>query len=193
LSGKREFCATPPFAYEPTKDKIKTLHDDLISTGKGLVFANLLIGNDFTPSNFYETSITELHRKQPEVRCRSLIEKVIDKFVESPVLDTLNDAEKHFTLQLQITKEKAQNIEKQTFGQSFSEQWFIEREKRLTASNFGFVINRRKKIYPKSILKKQFSKQKFTSAACEWGISSEKLALKAQGQNGLGWGPALMA
>ena len=41
-------------------------------------------------------------------------------------------------------------------GQSTDNSWFIEQKKRLTASNFGSVINRRKLIEPKSILKVLF-------------------------------------
>ena len=70
-----------------------------------------------------------------------------------------------------------QRIELQTVGQSCNRQWFTERRKRLTASNFGAVINRRQNVHPTSLLKRLFSDSKFSSAACDWGSQNEKNAL----------------
>ena len=57
---------------------------------------------------------------------------------------------------LRIYSETTRRIEEKTLGQSTDNSWFIEQKKRLTASNFGSVINRRKLIEPKSILKVLF-------------------------------------
>ena len=43
-------------------------------------------------------------------------------------------------------------IEDETRGQSSCQIWFHERSKRIIASMFGRVLNRREKIFPKSII-----------------------------------------
>ena len=53
----------------------------------------------------------------------------------------------------------------------------MERKKTLAASNFGPVINLRKHIQPKFVLKRILTKEKFKIAACDWGIQNEKNAL----------------
>ena len=45
-------------------------------------------------------------------------------------------------------------VERNTRGQASCEQWYVERNKRLTASNFGGVIRRRESVYLKSLLDK---------------------------------------
>ena len=45
-------------------------------------------------------------------------------------------------------------LERNTRGQSDCALWFEERRYRLTASNFGSVIKRKKSIFPKSHLQK---------------------------------------
>ena len=52
-------------------------------------------------------------------------------------------------------------IEKGTMGKSSNKEWFIQRQKRLTASNFGSVIKRKVDIVPTSILKKYLEGNKF--------------------------------
>ena len=52
------------FAFEPSESKIKKLHDDLVLSGKGLVFAELLSGNNFKPSFIYDTSISDIKNKK---------------------------------------------------------------------------------------------------------------------------------
>ena len=45
-------------------------------------------------------------------------------------------------------------VERNTRGQASCERWYVERNMRFTASNFGGVNRRRKSIYPKSLLDK---------------------------------------
>jgi hypothetical protein len=75
-----------------------------------------------------------------------------------------------------VSKEEVKIIEKETMGQSSSKKWFIERQKRLTSSNFGFVIKRRMHIYPKSILKKVLGHERLSTPACHWGLENEQVA-----------------
>ena len=43
-------------------------------------------------------------------------------------------------------------VERSTRGQASCERWYVERNMRLTGSNIGGVIKRRKSISPKSLL-----------------------------------------
>ena len=61
--------------------------------------------------------------------------------------------------------------------QSESKAWHSERKKRITASNFGRIMNRRKNMYPNSIIKQLLTPSNFTSVACQWGKENEKVAL----------------
>ena len=63
VSGSR-YCATPLFAFEPSERKIKKLHDDLVLSGKGLVFAELLSGNNSKLSLIYNTQSVTLKIKK---------------------------------------------------------------------------------------------------------------------------------
>ena len=80
---------------------------------------------------------------------------------------------------LYATKQQLNNIEMNTRGQSKSSLWFEERRIRLTASNFGLVMNRRESIFPKSILHKQFNKRLSAKspAPCAWGKDNEEIAI----------------
>ena len=51
---------------------------------------------------------------------------------------------------LYTTKQQMVELEHNTRGQSDCALWFEERRSRLTASNFGSVIKRKKSIFPKS-------------------------------------------
>ena len=66
-------------------------------------------------------------------------------------------------------------IERNTRGQASCEQWYVERNMKLTASNFGGVIKRRKSIYPKSLLDKILESRanKKRLAPCIWGKENE--------------------
>ncbi len=60
--------------------------------------------------------------------------------------------------------------EKNTRKQSSSDRLFVERGKRLTSSNFGAVVKRRKGMYPKTLIKKvQQSKHFNCPKPCQWG------------------------
>ena len=80
-----------------------------------------------------------------------------------------------------MTQEKIFEIEKNTRDQSSSDQWYDERKKRLTASNFGAVIKRKKSIYPKSLLEKIQNPPRRSNppTPCKWGMDKEENAIKA--------------
>lgn len=74
-----------------------------------------------------------------------------------------------------ITKTEAITIEKETRKQSNSTAWFQHRENRITASNFGAVMLRKKDINDK-FLKNTFKRKQFTSLATSYGTSNETIA-----------------
>ncbi len=51
---------------------------------------------------------------------------------------------------LKVTHEDILEIERNSMEQSDSYVWYSERRKRVTASNFGSIIKRKKKIQPTS-------------------------------------------
>ncbi|XP_076106234.1 uncharacterized protein LOC143074906 [Mytilus galloprovincialis] len=74
-----------------------------------------------------------------------------------------------------ITKTEAITIEKETRKQSNSTAWFQHRENRITASNFGAVMLRKKDINDK-FLKNTFKRKQFTSLETSYGTSNETIA-----------------
>ena len=155
------------FAIEPSESKIKNLHDDLVLSGEGLVFAELLSGNNFKPSFIYDTSISDFKNKKgtenlQNKNARTTITRMFDNFSSNDCCYHIEDDgnRKFFEKFLRMDLETAPKIEEKTLGQSTNDSWFTERKKRLTASNFGSVINRREHIQPKSILKIIFTKEK---------------------------------
>ena len=157
VTGKRNFCATPMFAKQPESAKIKKLSDDLLSSGQDCVFANLLKANSYKPCFFFTTSIDQSEKQDIPISITQLSQSlsidIIMGFSDSPAIHKSNSGQ----------------IERSTVSQAATPKWFEERKKRLTASNFGSVLNRRKNIYPASLLQKVFGCLTFYSEACQWG------------------------
>ena len=69
-------------------------------------------------------------------------------------------------------------IGKNTRAQSDCGEWYAQRRCRLTSSIFGSVMNRRKTIYPKSIINKVIkTSHTARNASCQWGTENEHTAL----------------
>ena len=71
--------------------------------------------------------------------------------------------------------DEAVDIEKKTRKQANDPSWFQEREKRVTASNFGRIMMR-KKEFNGTFMKSTFQKQNFTSAPTSYGNANETIA-----------------
>ena len=146
--------------------------------GQGVIMATLLEGNSFNSTDFFNSSITEEDETflNMETVQRPVVKKPFDNFVPDSFL--LSEKQKLFVkTHLSITLEEAIDIEQKSLEQSYSCLWYEERSKRLTASNFGAVINRRKGIYPASILKKVLpsnTNRVLNSEACQLGKSFEQ-------------------
>lgn len=76
---------------------------------------------------------------------------------------------------VKVTLDEALGIEKQTREQSASDVWQSERNRRITASNFGRIMLRKAAVTQKFI-DSLLNKKAFTSASTSYGISNEKVA-----------------
>ena len=151
--------------------------------GQRCVFANLLKRNSYKPCFFFTTSIGQSEKQEILTSITQLSQSlsidIIMGFSDSPALDNLSEEEKVFVdNHLRIHKSNSGQIERSTVSQAATPKWFEERKKRLTASNFGSVLNRRKNIYPASLLQKVFGCLTFYSEACQWGKTNEVIAIK---------------
>lgn len=139
-------------------------------------------GNDYKPCNFFDTSVKQyiankdLTSKENKRPIHAVLEKIA---VNNMDISKLDDKQQKFvTEHLSVDKETIIQIENETLTQAASNRWYEERKKRITASNFGSVINRRPTIYPKSLLQNLLQSKKFKSTACDWGKENEKHAIK---------------
>lgn len=76
---------------------------------------------------------------------------------------------------LNVSFENCVEIEQSTKGQSSSARWFAERKGRITASNFGSIMNRKKEIND-TFVRNIFDKKSFKSAPTSYGQANEKTA-----------------
>lgn len=74
-----------------------------------------------------------------------------------------------------ITREDAIQLERETVDQSMSPKWVEARAQRLTASNFSKVAKRKKAITD-TFLKNLFNPTPFSTQATEHGLSKENIA-----------------
>ena len=121
---------------------------------------------------------TEAKENACDLNYSSLRDKVLKglEMVVANLVFILSD-ENIDLVKVELSKTYCQlsEIEKNTRGQSTREQWYDERNIRLTASNFGAVIKRRKNIHPKLILSTILgSKVNMRSPKqCIWGNESK--------------------
>ena len=179
VSGSRIFCATPVFAHNPSHEKLKKLSEDLIGLGQGVQFADALRDNDYQPSSFYESSITEYQKRENTIISRPIVSKILEIICKNAISIELSPENMSFVLShLLLNWEETVQLEQETVLQSLNNRWYEERRKIITASNFGSIIKRRGSIQPKSIVKNILSnKKQFKSEACQWGIEKEKVAI----------------
>jgi hypothetical protein len=89
-------------------------------------------------------------------------------------LDIVRDYQSHFE-NVKVSKQEAVYIELNTKEQSGSELWKKERKQRLTASNFGKIMNRKSDVNKKCVDSILNSKP-FKSSPTEYGLSKESVA-----------------
>ena len=76
---------------------------------------------------------------------------------------------------LDITHSEASKLEKLSRNQSEDQKWHEERKKRITASNFGIVMKRKKDVNT-TFLKNTFRKNEFSSSSTSYGKANENVA-----------------
>ena len=180
-----EFDPTPEFARTIKKNDIKKLSDSLNSSDPNNYLGKLLESNECQPVHF-----SSVHEDLPSKKrhTESMNLNINDSSVRGNILKNLKPTiQEHsfdsVTSQLhssiKITQAEVLEIEKNTREQSSSDQWFNERQKRLTSSNFGAVVKRRKSIYPKSLIAKikNSSKNSNCPKQCQWRKDKEKNAV----------------
>ena len=87
----------------------------------------------------------------------------------------------HAITSVGVTVSAAKEICLSTMQQSKDHRWYAERSKRVTASVFGKIINRRKSLYPKSLIQsitKQHNPAVKAPTPLQWGLDNESKAIK---------------
>lgn len=91
------------------------------------------------------------------------------------------------TSKVGISGESSFNFCCETIKQHIESTWYIERSKRITASNFGKVLNRRRNILPISIVNSITSRANFGKksmpSSLKWGIEHEDVAIEKYAQS----------
>lgn len=97
---------------------------------------------------------------------------------ELPSIHNLNTTIAAFMESLKITADKIHQIERDTRDQRHSALWYWLRRYRITSSMFGEVLHRKDQAPPDSLVLKIIQQKRFTSAATEWGILHESVAIQ---------------
>ena len=79
---------------------------------------------------------------------------------------------------LNMPTQKMREIEQNTRDQSHSSLWHSVRRYRISASHFGAICRRLPTTPPQSLVLQILQPKKFSSAATDWGIRHEEIALK---------------
>ena len=102
-----------------------------------------------------------------------------------------------FKASLKLSSDKLREIEQNTREQRHSTLWFSVRHYRLTASRFGEVFRRKPTTPPDALVLSILQPRTFSSAATDWGIQNESLAIQAylsyqhqQGRDSITVGPS---
>jgi hypothetical protein len=80
VTGKLSFCATPLSGKNITLEKLQQFTENFIKLNQGVTMAELIVGNNFEQSNFYETSINEL-APENEKHVENVRVVIMDKFL----------------------------------------------------------------------------------------------------------------
>lgn len=83
-----------------------------------------------------------------------------------------------FKSSLEVSPEKAREIEHNTRQQSSSQLWFDVHRFRITASLFGQVLSRWVDTPPDNLVLRIIQPKKFSTPATRYGIENERAALE---------------
>lgn len=143
-----------PVQYRGTaNDRLPALLDEI--HGQGLCVSLLL-----DPRSRYWTS-----------------ECSVPSTTEQPSLTTLKATVTAFKESLCMSDDAISKVERETRDQRLSSLWFSARRYRLTASHFGEVLRRKSETPPDSLVLRILRPKQFSSAATNWGIENEAIAI----------------
>ena len=189
VSGERNFCAIPTFAYHVKREEIRCFSNDLKTAGKAALFCSALESNDYEPCAHFETSCSRETAKNAVDASGASTDKQEQETIIQAVFKNMKDCvgfknqEKQPIIDLVgVSTEDAIEICLKTSDQAENISWYQERSKRITASLFGKVMNRRHSVHPTSIIKAVLEKcgRKPTNmpAPLKWGIENEHAAIE---------------
>ena len=95
-----------------------------------------------------------------------------------PNTATLLNTIQAFKDSLHLSDEDIRKIEHDTRDQRNSPLWYKVRRYRITASVFGTILQRKPDIPPDSLVLRILQPKQFTSAATEWGLMHESVAIE---------------
>ena len=95
-----------------------------------------------------------------------------------PDTTNLSETISAFKKSLEVSDEKAREIERNTREQRQSSLWFSVRRYRVTASLFGMILTRRVDTPPDSLVLRIIQPKNFSTPATQYGIENEQVALK---------------
>ena len=147
VSGDRDFCATPPFAYDVKEEEIKELSNNLRKIGKAPLFCSAIESNNCVSSLYFDTSCTIKTTKKERdeafstnTNSQEAIEALFKDMSDCPDPSFSNNLKQEIFKYVGVSRSEAIVICLRTLGQGDSESWYQERSIRITAS---LVINRR--------------------------------------------------
>lgn len=95
-----------------------------------------------------------------------------------PDVENLRKTVEAFKVSLTMSDEAIREVERDTKNQRKSALWHEVRRYRITASVFGDILRRRPDTPPNSLVLRILQPRQFTSAATEWGIQHESIAIQ---------------
>lgn len=110
----------------------------------------------------------------PEPLITSSIE--IEDIIRSSEFENATDREQYLLSKVRMSEEEIKSLASQTIGQHLNSIWLIKRRYRITASNFGLILNAiERNRYPLSLFKKLVGTYKLDGIkAIQWGRENEK-------------------
>jgi len=159
--------------------------------GKAEHFCAALESNNFQPCTNFVTScskasLADIHAQKDKKRTdefENLLDKLGSNIANDIDLSLINDPHVREKIRetVAVTTIESLAICKDTLEQAESPIWYKERSKRITASLFGRICNRRHSGYPKSIVDAIINKNQWLHKnmppSLKWGIENESKAI----------------
>ena len=173
----------PHFAQNITKPEVQKLANALIDIDEKSNFGNLLMSNNCEPYPFKSMHLDIPSKKrytdsmQLNINDPSVPDKILKNLQPTTAKETVAQCQcetiKNLQSSVKTSYEEIVEIERNTREQSSEDRWFEERGKRLTSSNFGPIVKRRRQRYPKTLMSNIKSSRSKCPKPCQWGKDKE--------------------